>query len=290
MQHMNSCPSCGAKVEYGDKFCGYCGKPLQLEAPAPSPQHGYQYPNQQPLGDQPLDKQLGGQQQAHVSQQRPLYYQQSEWNQPTLNNQPAAWGNRNRVQQRIRTEDQRTKPLKKRPSRVFLWLVILIVVIFIIGGIALVITGTFSSTTSKPASDTPAPTAPTQSAATPPSSTPASPQPPPSQAPVLPTSQATPITATELIKAFADDPNGSRAKYNGNVYVISGTVSRIGEVALAILYLYDKAAGPLEIQCLFLQGQESDIASVNPEQSVKVEGRVLNFSRIIVVDNCRLVR
>lgn len=292
MQQTNSCPSCGATVKYGDQFCGHCGNRLQLVAPSPSPpQHGNQYPNQQPPEDQPVDKQPRGQQQPPVSQQRPLLFnQQSGWNQPTQYNQPPAWGNRNPAQQQIRADDQKTKPQKKKSSRVFLLLVILIAVIFIVSGIALVAGGSFSST-SKPASNTPAPTAPTQPAATPPSSTPASPQSPLPQAPVLPTSQATPITATELIKAYTDDPNGSRAKYDGNVYVISGKVSSIGAGGSpAILYLYDKAAGPFEIQCTFLQGQESDVASMNPGQSVKVEGRVLNFSRIIVVDKCRLVQ
>ncbi len=149
--------------------------------------------------------------------------------------------------------------------------------------------GSFSSA-NKPASNTPAPTAPTQPAATPPSSAPASSQLPPPKVPALPTSQATPITATELIKAFTDDSIGSRTKYAGNVYVISGTVSSVVGVSPAFIYLNDKAAGPLEIQCTFSPGQESDIASVNPGQSVKVEGKVLIFSGVIVVDNCRLVQ
>jgi hypothetical protein len=261
MQQINSCPSCGAPVKSDSRFCGNCGNPLQLAAPSPSPQHG---PNQQP----PVDKQPGGQQQPQVSQ-------------------PPTWGNRNPAQQQIRTDDQRSKPQKKRSSRVFLVLVILVVVIFIVSGIALVAGGSFSST-SKPASNTPAPIAPTQPAATPPSGTPASPQSPP-QTPVLPTSQATPITATELIKAYTDDSIGSRAKYNGNIYVISGTVSSV-EGSPAFLYLNDKAAGPFEVQCIFLQGQESAITLINPGKSVKVEGRVLKFSGIIVVDNCRLVQ
>jgi hypothetical protein len=198
-------------------------------------------------------------------------------------------GNRNPAQQQIRTDNQRTKPQKKRYSRVFLFLVILIALIFVVSGIALVAGGSFSST-SKPASTTPAPTAPTPTAPTPPSSTPAPPQSPPPQAPVLPTSQATPITATELLKAYTDDSIGSGAKYDGNVYAISGKVSSVVGISPVYLYLNDKAVGPFEIQCTFLQGQES-VALINPGQSVKVEGRVLKFgSGIIVVDKCRLVQ
>jgi hypothetical protein len=52
MWQMHFCPSCGAQIAYGDRFCGNCGINLicviqQISPQPPPPSYNYQYPDQQ---------------------------------------------------------------------------------------------------------------------------------------------------------------------------------------------------------------------------------------------------
>ncbi len=268
MQQRYPCPRCGVPVEYGSRFCGNCGNTLQMNPPPPPPSPQYP-PQPQPWG-----------------QQQPPYNQQPGWNQPPPYNQTPGWGGPPPYQQQNMYDQRGPVPQKKISSRNLVYLVILCVIVVTIGGIALATNGSFFSS-----SETPTPTAPTTPAETPPSTTPVPEPTPPPQTPKYPASQATPVTAAELVTAYAADGNVAIAKYQGNEYAISGTISEANSSAPPFLYLKDSAAGTLEIQCNFSQGQEANISALNVGETVKVEGRIGTFTgTIIIVNTCKLVQ
>jgi hypothetical protein len=268
MQQRYPCPRCGVPVEYGSRFCGNCGNTLQMSPPPPPPSPQYP-PQPQPWG-----------------QQQPPYNQQPGWNQPPPYNQTPGWGGPPPYQQQNMYDQRGPVPQKKISSRNLVYLVILCVIVVTIGGIALATNGSFFSS-----SETPTPTAPTTPAETPPSTTPVPEPTPPPQTPKYPASQATPVTAAELVTAYAADGNVAIAKYQGNEYAISGTISEANSSAPPFLYLKDSAAGTLEIQCNFSQGQEANISALNVGETVKVEGRIGTFTgTIIIVNTCKLVQ
>ncbi len=271
-QQMYPCPRCGAPVEYGSRFCSNCGLTMQQAAPPPPP-YGTPYypPPQQPWG-----------------QQRPPYNQPGGWNQPPPYQQAPGWGGPPPYQQQNMYGYRGNLPPKKGSSSLIGIMVILIIIVFSVGGLALATDGKFFSS-SKPVSSTPKPT--TTPSETPPPSTPPPAEPTPPPAPTLPATTATPITAKELITAFSEDMVSASAEHQGKTYAISGTVSGVNSSVPPYLYLSGGTPERVEIQCAFSQGQEANISMLDVGKTVKVEGTLSKFqSNIIVVSNCKLVQ
>jgi hypothetical protein len=288
MQQRYPCPRCGAPVDYGSRFCNNCGNTLQASAPSqPPPPPGPQYPNQpQPWGPQPqsYQPQLWGQQQPQS------YNQQSGWNQsPPYNQVPGRGGPPPVSQQNINA--QRGPMLQRKIfSGNLIYLVIVCVVVVAIGGIALATNGRFFAS-SEPVSETPTSIAPETPVETPPATTPEPEPEPVPQTPKYPASQFTPITATELITAYASDSNVAIGQYQGKEYAISGTISEANSSSPPFIYMKDSAAGTLEIQCNFSQGQEANISALNIGDKVKVDGQIGTFTgTIIIINTCKLVQ
>jgi hypothetical protein len=150
-----------------------------------------------------------------------------------------------------------------------IFLVILIVIVFTIGGFAVATNG-FSST-NKPTTSTPPTTTPNTPTTTPTTDNATQPAPTPPPASNLPASQSTQITADELINAYLDDIGSARAKYEGNRYAISGKVSGVNSSAPPFIYFKGSQAPTIEIQFSFSQGQESNVSDRNIGDSINIE-------------------
>jgi hypothetical protein len=176
-------------------------------------------------------------------------------------------------------------PQRQSSSGLLIFLVVLIVAIFAVAGVALATNG-FSS--SKPTTATPTPP-PTTTTPTPGPTPPATPPPP--STPDLPAAQGTPATASELIKAFADDSIAASATYVGKTYAISGTVTEVISSPPPLIYMKDPASGAAEVQFGFSQGQEGNVSQFNVGDKIKIEGTITGFlSNMITVYNCKFVK
>jgi hypothetical protein len=167
--------------------------------------------------------------------------------------------------------------------------VILIVVVFTIGGFAVATNG-FSST-NKPTTSTPPITTQTPPTTTPPVTNNSTQTTTSTTASNLPASQFTQITADELITAYSGDITGAKAKYEGNRYAISGKVSGVNSSAPPFIYFKGSQGNPIEIQFSFSQGQESNVSDRNVGDSINIEGKIVNYlGTIIIIDDCKFVK
>ena len=167
-------------------------------------------------------------------------------------------------------------------------LVILIVVVFTIGGFAIATNG-FSST-NKPTAVTPPATTPSPPVVTPTTNNATQPAPTPPPTSNLPASQFPQITVDELVNAYMTDSTSARAKYEGNRYAISGKVSGVNSSPPPFIYFKGSQENSLEIQCSFSQGQEVNVSDRNVGDLINVEGKIVNFLGLIIVDDCKFVK
>ena len=170
-----------------------------------------------------------------------------------------------------------------------IFLIVLIVVVFTIGGFALATNGfsstnkptTTTETNTPPVTQKPPPTTTNNTTQT--TTLPATSN--------LPASQYTQITADELVSAYTNDANGARAKYEGNRWAISGKVSGVNSSAPPFIYMKGSQEGPVEIQFSFSQGQEANVSDRNVGDSIRVEGKIVNYlGTFITVDDCKFVK
>lgn len=118
------CPRCNSQIKYGDRFCGSCGLPLNWQPQAPPPPYSYQGMQQQGWNQAPAPNPQTGWQQSNQYQQQSRGYQNPHQQQyPYTGYAPNQ---------------------KQGPPLLIIFLIILIIILFTVGGIGIATKGTFS--------------------------------------------------------------------------------------------------------------------------------------------------
>lgn len=101
------------------------------------------------------------------------------------------------------------------------------------------------------------------------------------------------VTADALYSAYNQNEVAADAKYKGNVVEVSGIINTIGKDVLNTPYVTLNAgeyAFP-DVQCMFSQADESQLATLSSGQRITMDGVVSGESLTIVeIDGCAIVK
>jgi hypothetical protein len=263
MQQMSICPSCGAPVAYGAKFCGSCGTTLM--PPPPQQMRNPVYPQQtaypQPPNYQPPPA-------GYMPPQQPGWNQQQAWGQPPPpppGTQPGWGAYPQQPPQGMYGYRPASPPKKSIPQG--LLLVLLAAILLILGGVAALLSSLPSKT-------------PTNVTPTTPSSTPK-----PVETPTTPTIVPLKMTAKELIDAYQADGAAADAKYRSKTIQVTGTIASTNPEAPSLLLTPTGSPDDRGIRCVLTTA--SDALEVG--KSITVEGFIGNYNIDILLMDSKII-
>lgn len=284
MQQLFQCSRCGAQNYTGEQFCWSCANRFQYNCPYCRTAVNPAFTNCQNCGaplaqqaQQPMPPPVYPQYPPAYPQQPPQNYypQQSPgWGQPPpANPYQAQW-------QQGYYGYGGAAPKKKGGSSGIVLLAVITIVVVLVGALGVMTNGKFDSipTNIFPKSSTPSASTP----GTTPSSTPASPSTP--AAPAAPVQPA--VTAKELVDAFTADKSAAEAKYKGKTIKITGTLASFSASGTPYILLTSGSPNESGAKCMFAATDISKILSLEPAQSLTVEGKVSDFNVDVIVSDC----
>lgn len=263
MQQMSTCPSCGAPLAYGAKFCGSCGVTL-MPPPPPQQMRNPVYPQQtaypQPPNYQPPPA-------GYMPPQQPGWNQQQAWGQPPPPPGPQpGWGPYPQQPPQGTYGYRPASPPKKVIPRGLL-LVLLAAILLILGGVAALLSSLPSKT-------------PTTVTPTTPSSTPKPVETPPTPA-IVPLK----MTAKELIDAYQADGAAADAQYRSKTIQVTGTIASTNPDAPSVLLTPTGSPDERGIRCMLASAS----GALEVGKSITVEGFIGNYNIDVLLMDSKII-
>jgi hypothetical protein len=98
------------------------------------------------------------------------------------------------------------------------------------------------------------------------------------------------VDAADLLQSYADDPSAADEQYKGQTIEVTGTIAEVAPSGERHVTLAPDPAAPARVQCFFNVQSTTSLASLRPDQSIRIRGRCEGMSNgNVVLRDCVLV-